>query len=112
MADIMALICLQDQIAADIFTEEMNTILCNLPGVNIIMNDILSYKATIQEYKSRLEAVLKWVSDVNLKLSPRKYKICKSHVILCGAYPDARKFGTQWRARSQIATQITMFARQ
>ena len=45
--------------AGDISVEEMNKILKDLPGVNVIADDILIYGRTKEEHYVRLEAALK-----------------------------------------------------
>ena len=61
------------KMAGDIFIEEMNKILKDLPGMNIIADVSLIYGRTKEERYVRLEAVLKKAREVHLKLNPSKF---------------------------------------
>ena len=49
--------------AEDISIKQMQKLLGDLPGIEIVTNDILVYGATVQEHDSGLEAVLKRVRE-------------------------------------------------
>ena len=70
--------------AGDIFIREMQGILGNLPGVDVITDDILVYGATLLEHNKRLESVLKKARSVNLKFNAAKSKIAKTEVAYVG----------------------------
>ena len=68
----------------DIFIQELNEIQRDLEGVHVISNDILIHRMTVKEHNQRLEAVLTRAREVNLKLNPRKTKICQTSVNYVG----------------------------
>ena len=70
--------------AGDMFIHEMSNLLDDLPGVQVITDDILVYGRTISEHNIRLEAVLERARKNNLKLNPEKSKICKQEVNYVG----------------------------
>ena len=70
--------------AGDIFMKEMNNLLSDLPGVEVITDDILIYGKTKAEHNERLEAVLQRARTVNLKLNPTKTVIGKQSVNYVG----------------------------
>ena len=62
---------------ASIFIEELQRILGDLPGVEIVTDDILIYGAIIKEHDERLRAVLEKARSINLKLNANKSKKCR-----------------------------------
>ena len=72
------------KMARDIFVQELNKVLGDLPGVSIVTDDILIYGSTIQPHKERLELVFERARKANLKLNSKKSKICNSEVKYVG----------------------------
>ena len=70
--------------AGDIFIQEINSILRDIKGVDVVADDILVYGSTIEEHNHRLEAVLKRANEVDLRLNPQKSQICKTEVPYVG----------------------------
>ena len=70
--------------AGDIFIGAMNNMLGDLPGVEIITDDILIHGRDINEHNTRLKNLLKRAVKINLKLNPCKSKIGQSEVEYVG----------------------------
>ena len=70
--------------SAEIFQREMCRIFSDLPGVEIVVDDILVHGKDAAEHDSRLRKVLQRCRDANLKLNAAKSKIGCSEVIYVG----------------------------
>ena len=70
--------------SAEIFQREMCRIFSDLPGVEIVVDDILVHGRNAVEHDSRLRKVLQRCRDVNLKLNSSKSKIGCSEVNYVG----------------------------
>ena len=70
--------------AGDIFVSEMNRLLGDLPGIQIVTDDILVYGCNINEHNARLKSLLERAVIINLKLNPKKSIICKHQVEYVG----------------------------
>ena len=70
--------------ARDIFAQEMSEIFKDIEGVEIIADDILVFGKDVKQHNERLERVLKRAREVDLRLNPKKSKICKSQVTYVG----------------------------
>ena len=64
--------------------QEINQILGDLPGVSIVTDDILIYGSTIQQDNEHLKLVFERARKTNLKLNPKKLKLCKLEVNYVG----------------------------
>ena len=62
----------------------MNIILKGLPGVDVVVDDILIYDSSLKEHNERLEAVRRRAQEVGLKLNSSKSQICKTEVPYVG----------------------------
>ena len=60
--------------AGDIFIQEINELLKDLPVVDIVADDILVYGSNIQEHNIRLESLLQRARKLDLKLNFKKEK--------------------------------------
>ena len=70
--------------AGDIFIKEMNRLMGDIEGVDVITDDILVYGRTVEEHNTRLKKVLDRARSSNLKLNPEKSKICRQQVRYVG----------------------------
>ena len=70
--------------APEIYQRAMSELFCDLEGVEIIMDDILIHAPTIELHNQRLEQVLQRCRDRNLKLNPKKTKLCAPEVEYVG----------------------------
>ena len=58
--------------APELFQQEMEKLLADLPGVIVIMDDILVFGATREEHDERLQAVLSVIKSKGMKLNKAK----------------------------------------
>ena len=70
--------------APGIYQCAMNELFNDLEGVEIIMDDILVHAPTMKLHNQRLEKVLLRCHEKNLKLNPRKTKLCAPEVEYVG----------------------------
>jgi hypothetical protein len=70
--------------APEIFQRAMNDMFGDLPGVEILMDDILVHAPTLDEHNRRLERVLRRAREKNLKFNPKKLKCAVQEVDYVG----------------------------
>ena len=70
--------------ALELNQRAMSELYANFTGVEIIMDDILVHAPTLENHNQRLDAVLQNAREVNLKLNPRKNKLCSHSVNYVG----------------------------
>ena len=70
--------------APEIYQPAMNDMFGHLDGVEIVMDDILIYGATLEEHNRRLKQVLTICREKNLKLNPQKTRLCTNSVQYIG----------------------------
>ena len=70
--------------APEIYQRAMSEMFCDFEGVEIIMDDILIHAPTLELHNKRLTLVLQRCRDRNLKLNPRKTKLCAAEVEYIG----------------------------
>ena len=71
-------------VAPEIYQRAMSELLAGLAGVEVIMDDILIHAPTTEMHNTRLQQVLQRCRDRNLKLNPRKTKLCTNEVEYIG----------------------------
>ena len=84
--------------SAEIFQREMCRIFNDLPGVEIVVDDILVHGRDTAEHDQRLRQVLQRCRDVNLKLNSSKSKLRSSEVDYVGHKLTARGLLPQMNA--------------
>ena len=62
----------------------MSELFQDLEGVEIIMDDILVHAPTLELHNKRLQLVLQRCRDKNLRLNPKKTKLCASELEYVG----------------------------
>ena len=84
--------------ASEVFQREMENIVEDLEGVEVIVDDLLIWASTKEEHDKRLRAVLQRARERGLRLNPEKSQVCRSSVTyvghtLCkdGLTPDPKK---------------------
>ena len=70
--------------APEIYQRAMYEMFCDFDGVEIIMDDILIHAPTLELHNKRLALVLQRCRDRNLRLNPRKTKLCADEVEYIG----------------------------
>ena len=70
--------------APEIYQRAMSEMFSDFEGVEIIMDDILIHAPTLELHNKRLALVLQRCRDSNLKLNPRKTKLCTDEVEYIG----------------------------
>ena len=72
------------KMAGDIFVQEMNKIVYDLPGVGVVTDEILIYGSTTNKHNEYLEALFTCAREANLKLNPKTSKIYQVEVSYVG----------------------------
>ena len=67
--------------ASEIYHRAMGEMFSGIKGVKIIMDDILIHAPTLEVHNQRLDRVLRWCREQNLKLNPKKTKLCTNNVV-------------------------------
>ena len=70
--------------ASEVFQREMENIVEDLEGVEVIVDDLLIWAATKEEHDRRLHAVLQRARERGLRLNPDKSQMCMSSVTYVG----------------------------
>ena len=70
--------------AGDIFISEMNMLLGDLVGVQVVTDDILVYGRDRKEHNKNMRELLKRAQQINLKLNSKKTKLCMESVEYVG----------------------------
>ena len=70
--------------APEIFQRKMTELLSGLPGVEVIIDDILVHGSSVAEHDARLEAALRRIHDSGLRLNRDKCEFRKSEVSYFG----------------------------
>jgi hypothetical protein len=70
--------------APEIYQRAMNELFSDIEGVEIVMDDILIHGPTIDVHDQRLKKVLQRCRDINLKINPKKTKLCVKEVEYIG----------------------------
>ena len=64
----------------EIYQRAIGETFADINGVEIIMNDILIHMPTLEVHNQRLDLLLKRCREQNLKLNPKKTKLCTNNV--------------------------------
>ena len=70
--------------APEIYQRAMGEMFADIDGVEIIMDDILIHAPTLEVHNQRLDRVLRQCREQNLKLNPKKTKLCTNNVVYIG----------------------------
>jgi transposase InsO family protein len=70
--------------AGEVFQREMINQFGEIPGVEIVMDDILVHGADLEEHNKRLTKVLQKAREINLKLNEKKCKFAQTEVTYVG----------------------------
>ena len=70
--------------APELFQRRMNSMLCGLPGVLCLMDDVLVFGKSQAEHDTHLEAVLKRMESAGVTLNPNKCEFSQSELKFLG----------------------------
>ena len=100
----------------------MDRIFQGLPGVHIIVDDILVAGSTVEEYDDRLRATLATARNYGIKFNPKKIQRCSTDVKFFGEMltkdglikPDPEKVAavekmSSPKSRKELECQLGMF---
>jgi hypothetical protein len=107
--------------AQEVFQKKMDRIFEGLPGVHIIVDEILVAGSTMEEHDERLRATLVTARESGIKFNPKKTQRCSTEVKLFGEMftkdglkPDPQKLAavekmSSPKCKKELECQLGMF---
>ena len=108
-------------VAQELFQKKMDRIFEGLPGVHIIVDDILVAGSTVEEHDDRLRVTLATARKKGIKFNPKKIQRCSTEVKFFGEMltkdglkPDPEKVAavekmSSPKSRKELECQLGMF---